>query len=125
MLGKSQGLDFSGYASAISRKSSVLGCVTVRKGKGMRRARDGWPRTKLARTIEDELEINLPTYLRQKKRAGWSDTRIANTIGIGPSTVRRYIRQIGFSLYQRAELASSLDIPKDSDVESLRTMGAG
>ena len=91
----------------------------------MRRATDGWPRTKLARTIEDELEINLPIYLRQKKRAGWSDTRIANTIGIGPSTVRRYIHQIGVSLYQRAELASSLDSPKGSDVESLRVMGAG
>jgi hypothetical protein len=69
--------------------------------------------TSTVQDIEKGLKIRgLANYIRQKKRAGWSDGRIGMSLGVSGGFIGQRTRALGVSLYQRAELGWSL-IPEE------------
>lgn len=63
-------------------------------------------RTRLVQEIENDLKISVPKYLREKYQQGWSYGDIARDIeNVSPSTIGRWINQLGYSTRNMAALA--------------------
>lgn len=62
-------------------------------------------KTLLMEVIEEELKMDLPTWIRLKCRAGWTQRAMADHLGLPVSTLNRWVRRCGYSVFQVAQAA--------------------